>query len=161
MVSAAPLDPTIQGKGVEPPSSKGVGSDQFAPDDLVSQGALGHAWKDITNQDSNAMRNWDVKRSMAEARQLEDERAKLLAAPVYQDQGTYKVSAPSRICSLTQILRTLPCAQQAVGRTTGLAGKRHQLSALLQDAHSNRRALEDRIAENKRNKREAGTKYGF
>jgi hypothetical protein len=96
------LDNTSLGQGFETPSPKVVGSGRSVPDDLVSQGALGHAWKDVTSQDSSEMRNWDVKRNMAEARQLEDERAKLLATPVYQEQGTYKVRSPGRIHPLIQ-----------------------------------------------------------
>ena len=130
-----------------------------ASNDLVSKGALGHAWRDVTEHSPADMPDWDVKRNMAEARQLEEERAKLMAAPVYAEQTSYKVSLVRQLLERTRNLMKLPT--QAVGRTNGLAGKRHQLSALLQDAHSNRRALEDRIAENKRNKREAGTKYGF
>ncbi len=51
-------------------------------------------------------------------------------------------------------------ALQAVGKTTGKAGQRHQLSSLLKDAHANRSVLEERIAAAKRNKRDSGAKYG-
>lgn len=42
----------------------------------------------------------------------------------------------------------------------GLAGKRHQLHSLLTEAYMNREALEERIAQGKRNRKEAGNKYG-
>lgn len=47
-----------------------------------------------------------------------------------------------------------------VGQTKGLAQERHQLSSLLSSAYSQREELEARIAENKKNMRNAKTKYG-
>ncbi|TCD68906.1 hypothetical protein EIP91_009456 [Steccherinum ochraceum] len=43
----------------------------------------------------------------------------------------------------------------------GRAKTRHQLSALLTDAYANREELEERIAQGRRNRKEAGNKYGF
>jgi hypothetical protein len=40
------------------------------------------------------------------------------------------------------------------------ARKRGQLSSLLVEAYQNREALEERIAEGRRNRKEAGNKYG-
>jgi proline-rich protein PRCC len=40
------------------------------------------------------------------------------------------------------------------------ARSRHQLSTLLNEAYQNREALEERIAEGRRNRKEAGNKYG-
>lgn len=42
----------------------------------------------------------------------------------------------------------------------GLAGKRHQLHSLLTEAYMNREAIEEKIAQGKRNRKEAGNKYG-
>jgi proline-rich protein PRCC len=42
----------------------------------------------------------------------------------------------------------------------GRARSRHQLSTLLTEAYENREALEERIAEGRRNRKEAGNKYG-
>ncbi|EUC66151.1 mitotic checkpoint protein prcc-carboxy-term protein [Rhizoctonia solani AG-3 Rhs1AP] len=47
-----------------------------------------------------------------------------------------------------------------VQKATGLARSRHQLSTLLTEAYANREALEERIAQGKRNRKEAGSKYG-
>lgn len=47
-----------------------------------------------------------------------------------------------------------------IGQTKGLAQERHQLSSLLNSAYSQREELEARIAENKKNMRNAKTKYG-
>ncbi|KAF9053715.1 hypothetical protein BDZ89DRAFT_1056284 [Hymenopellis radicata] len=46
-------------------------------------------------------------------------------------------------------------------KLSGIARSRHQLSTLLKEAYENREALEDRIAEGRRNRKEAGNKYGF
>ncbi|QRV86089.1 mitotic checkpoint protein prcc-carboxy-term protein [Ceratobasidium sp. AG-Ba] len=48
-----------------------------------------------------------------------------------------------------------------VQKATGLARTRHQLSTLLTEAYENREALEEKIAQGKRNRKEAGMKYGF
>ncbi|KAH9484247.1 hypothetical protein JR316_0003727 [Psilocybe cubensis] len=45
-------------------------------------------------------------------------------------------------------------------KTSGIARSRHQLSTLLKEAYENREALEERIAQGKRNRKEAGNKYG-
>ncbi|KDN49363.1 hypothetical protein RSAG8_02065, partial [Rhizoctonia solani AG-8 WAC10335] len=61
---------------------------------------------------------------------------------------------------------TTPAGAAAVPRmkvqkSTGLARSRHQLSTLLTEAYANREALEEKIAQSKRNRKEAGSKYGF
>ncbi|KAL1944480.1 hypothetical protein VTO73DRAFT_2910 [Trametes versicolor] len=43
----------------------------------------------------------------------------------------------------------------------GRARTRHQLSTLLTEAYQNREALEERIAQGRKNRKEAGNKYGF
>ena len=43
---------------------------------------------------------------------------------------------------------------------SGIAKTRHQLATLLRDAYQNREALEEKIAEGRRNRKEAGNKYG-
>ena len=43
---------------------------------------------------------------------------------------------------------------------SGIARSRHQLSTLLKEAYENREALEEQIAQGKRNRKEAGNKYG-
>jgi hypothetical protein len=47
-----------------------------------------------------------------------------------------------------------------IGKTKGLAAEKHQLTSLLSSAYSQREELEARIAQNKKNMRAAGTKYG-
>ncbi|KAJ4487913.1 mitotic checkpoint regulator, MAD2B-interacting-domain-containing protein [Lentinula aciculospora] len=46
-------------------------------------------------------------------------------------------------------------------KLSGRARSRHQLATLLNEAYENRDALEEKIAEGRRNRKEAGNKYGF
>ena len=46
-------------------------------------------------------------------------------------------------------------------KMSGIARSRHQLSTLLREAYENREALEEKIAEGRRNRKEAGNKYGM
>ncbi|KAK0228570.1 mitotic checkpoint regulator, MAD2B-interacting-domain-containing protein [Armillaria fumosa] len=46
-------------------------------------------------------------------------------------------------------------------KLSGIARSRHQLSTMLKEAYENRELLEDKIAEGRRNRKEAGNKYGF
>nr|XP_019048241.1 hypothetical protein I302_02009 [Kwoniella bestiolae CBS 10118]OCF27171.1 hypothetical protein I302_02009 [Kwoniella bestiolae CBS 10118] len=48
-----------------------------------------------------------------------------------------------------------------IGQVKGLASQRHQLTSLLNTAYTQREELEDRIAQNKKNMRMAGTKYAY
>lgn len=44
---------------------------------------------------------------------------------------------------------------------SGRARSRHQLTSLLTEAYANREALEEKIAQGRKNRKEAGNKYGF
>ncbi|KAF9265422.1 hypothetical protein L218DRAFT_923611 [Marasmius fiardii PR-910] len=46
-------------------------------------------------------------------------------------------------------------------KMSGIARSRHQLATMLNEAYMNREALEEKIAEGRRNRKEAGNKYGF
>ncbi|KAK0459760.1 mitotic checkpoint regulator, MAD2B-interacting-domain-containing protein [Desarmillaria tabescens] len=46
-------------------------------------------------------------------------------------------------------------------KLSGIARSRHQLSTMLKEAYENREVLEEKIAEGRRNRKEAGNKYGF
>lgn len=56
--------------------------------------------------------------------------------------------------------RALPKVSLNPSKTGNLARTRHQLHSLLADAYMNREALEDKIAQGRRNRKEAGNKYG-
>ncbi|KAG8946469.1 hypothetical protein FRC04_011645 [Tulasnella sp. 424] len=49
----------------------------------------------------------------------------------------------------------------ATQKSGTVARSRHQLSTLLQEAYSNRAVIEEKLAEGRRNRKEAGNKYGF
>ena len=67
-----------------------------------------------------------------------------------------KVHLPS-VLKLSYVELTLYFAQGAMG---GRARSRHQLSSLLTEAYMNREALEEKIAQGRKNRKEAGNKYG-
>ncbi|KAK7446378.1 hypothetical protein VKT23_004230 [Stygiomarasmius scandens] len=54
-----------------------------------------------------------------------------------------------------------PKMKMTAAKMSGVARSRHQLATLLNEAYQNREALEERIAEGRRNRKEAGNKYGF
>jgi len=62
------------------------------------------------------------------------------------------MSGPIRVCRSTLI---------QAAKMSGVARSRHQLATLLNEAYQNREALEERIAEGRRNRKEAGNKYGM
>jgi hypothetical protein len=97
----------------------------------------------------------DVKSRMEEERRKTEELKKLTArAP---EETTYRVRIPQAQAPRLSLTTLIP---QAVGKTMGRAGQRHQLSTLLKDAQANRAALEERFARDKRTKKESGGKYG-
>ncbi|KAG9048727.1 hypothetical protein FS837_012163 [Tulasnella sp. UAMH 9824] len=49
----------------------------------------------------------------------------------------------------------------AMQKSGSVARSRHQLSTLLQEAYANRAVIEEKLAEGRRNRKEAGNKYGF
>ncbi|KAF7323002.1 hypothetical protein HMN09_00079900 [Mycena chlorophos] len=54
-----------------------------------------------------------------------------------------------------------PNIKLTASKSSRIANTRHQLATMLHQAYSNREALEEKIAEGKRNRKEAGNKYGF
>jgi len=54
-----------------------------------------------------------------------------------------------------------PKMNVTASKMSRIANSRHQLSTLLKQAYDNREALEEQIAQGKRNRKEAGNKYGF
>ncbi|KAF7338274.1 hypothetical protein MVEN_02052800 [Mycena venus] len=54
-----------------------------------------------------------------------------------------------------------PNIKLTASKQSGIARSRHQLATMLHQAYTNREALEEKIAEGRRNRKEAGNKYGF
>ncbi|KAI0374942.1 hypothetical protein BV20DRAFT_403585 [Pilatotrama ljubarskyi] len=66
--------------------------------------------------------------------------------------------------ALTTAAEAVPEAPKMNIKGAALGGRartRHQLSTLLTEAYQNREALEEKIAQGRRNRKEAGNKYGF
>ncbi|KAF5377053.1 hypothetical protein D9757_007748 [Collybiopsis confluens] len=63
--------------------------------------------------------------------------------------------------SKTQGQPAKPKMNITAAKLSGRARSRHQLATLLNEAYENRDALEEKIAEGRRNRKEAGNKYGF
>ncbi|KAJ9124975.1 hypothetical protein QFC24_002907 [Naganishia onofrii] len=105
---------------------------------LVEAGAMGRGWSGVQEGEAQAV-HVDVRKGMEEARKEQQDLKRITAPSLYAEENTYK----------------------PVGKTLGKAGQRHQLSALVKDAHANRQALEERIAQNKRTRKETGGRYGF
>ncbi|KAH6918536.1 mitotic checkpoint regulator, MAD2B-interacting-domain-containing protein [Coprinopsis sp. MPI-PUGE-AT-0042] len=53
-----------------------------------------------------------------------------------------------------------PKMKMTAAKMSGVARSRHQLATLLKDAYENREVLEEKIAQGRRNRKEAGNKYG-
>ncbi|WRT63255.1 uncharacterized protein IL334_000158 [Kwoniella shivajii] len=117
-------------------SSSKNGEQQDEEDD----GRIGKHWKDFDNgRYGGNVVEISAMKGLEEARK-EEERRNLSKKPKFQDDSfEYK----------------------PLGQVKGLASQRHQLTSLLDTAYTQREELEDRIAQNKKNMRMAGTKYGF
>ena len=59
-----------------------------------------------------------------------------------------------------QFVQSAPKMNIKGAALSGRARTRHQLSSLLTEAYQNREALEEKIAQGRRNRKEAGNKYG-
>ena len=57
--------------------------------------------------------------------------------------------------------KPVPKVATNASKTAGIARSRHQLHSLLADEFMNREAIEEKIAQGKRNRKEAGNKYGM
>ncbi|KAJ7582662.1 mitotic checkpoint regulator, MAD2B-interacting-domain-containing protein [Mycena floridula] len=55
----------------------------------------------------------------------------------------------------------MPNMRITASKQSGVARARHQLGTMLMEAYQNREALEEKIAEGRRNRKESGNKYGF
>ncbi|TRM56217.1 mitotic checkpoint regulator, MAD2B-interacting-domain-containing protein [Schizophyllum amplum] len=82
----------------------------------------------------------EMERAKVEVKAREERKALSLGAASYTEQPKMKITA---------------------SKLSGVARSRHQLATMLHEAYSNREALEEKIAEGRRNRKEAGNKYGF
>lgn len=56
--------------------------------------------------------------------------------------------------------KAVPKVKLTASKSSGIARSRHQLATMLHEAYNNREALEEKIAQGRRNRKEAGSKYG-
>ncbi|KAK1921362.1 mitotic checkpoint regulator, MAD2B-interacting-domain-containing protein [Papiliotrema laurentii] len=134
--------PTNEWKAYDPAYYASFFPDQPAVhlqgEDHGDDGRVGRHWQEFDSKGAD-LRDVDVGQSIKKARE-EEERRNLMKKPKMPgDEFEY----------------------QTIGQTKGLAAQRHQLTSLLHTAYSSREELEERIAQNKKNMRLAGQKYGF
>ena len=125
-----------------------------------AEGPIGRGWDGVDKMDKEGMQDINAFKGLEEERRLAEERKKLTAPDLYSEESSFKVRLRSGWSPGQRVILQPVYCCSAIGKTTGKAGQRHQLTALLKDAHANRSALEERIAANKRTKRESGAKYG-
>ena len=113
------------------------GADSAGKKKKGEDGRVGHHWDELDDGRGEVV-DVDVSAGIREAREQEERKAKMAKPKLPGDEYQYK----------------------AIGQTKGLAAERHQLTSLLNTAFTQREALEERIAQNKKNMRLAGTKYG-
>lgn len=99
----------------------------------------------------------EMERAKREVQEREERKALTKGAGAGPAEPKMKISVrPHSI--LYRLVHTDPLFQAA--KMSGVARSRHQLSTLLKDAYENRETLEEKIAMGKRNRKEAGNKYG-
>jgi hypothetical protein len=114
------------------------GSSALAAAEAKKENRVGRAWAELDEGRADVV-EYDVSTGLAEGKAARElEAARLASKPKLTDDYTYT----------------------DVGQTRGLAAERHQLTSLLSSAFSQREELEARIAQNKKNMRNAGNKYG-
>ncbi|ORY27333.1 mitotic checkpoint regulator, MAD2B-interacting-domain-containing protein [Naematelia encephala] len=104
----------------------------------TEDGRVGRHWDEFNSKGAD-MVEIDVGKDLEEARKEEERQKRLVKPGMPGDEYEYK----------------------PLGQIKGVAAQRHQLTSLLHNAYSQREELEDRIAQNKKNMRLAGQKYGF
>ncbi|KDQ60779.1 hypothetical protein JAAARDRAFT_67213 [Jaapia argillacea MUCL 33604] len=105
-----------------------------------------------------------LEKGMAKGFEGADEQAQDYNALEEMERAKEDLQAKEERKALTQGAQGAPVAPRMNIKGAALAGRarsRHQLSTLLTEAYSNREALEEKIAEGRRNRKEAGMKYGF
>ncbi|EPQ58275.1 hypothetical protein GLOTRDRAFT_126767 [Gloeophyllum trabeum ATCC 11539] len=94
---------------------------------------------------------------------LNEEEAQEVNAIAEMERAKKEIQEREEKKRLTQGGDEAPAAPKMNIKGAALGGRarsRHQLSTLLTEAYSNRKALEEKIAQGRRNRKEAGMKYG-
>lgn len=101
-----------------------------------------------------------MEKAKVEIKEREEKKALTKGATGPPEQPRMKFSVSSPRLSLRIWSGMLIFITSQASKLSGIARSRHQLSTLLRDAYENREALEEKIAEGRRNRKEAGNKYG-
>ena len=99
----------------------------------------------------------EMERAKVEIQEREERKA--LTAAAGAAPAAPKMNIKVKGCPSSIVLQVSSCLFQGAG-LSGRARTRHQLSSLLTEAYQNREALEEKIAQGRRNRKEAGHKYG-
>lgn len=116
------------------------------------------AAKGFENMDDSAVEEVDAQQEMERAKKevklREDRKAVTRGA-----EGAQKLNLKITVMAFEDEYAQKLTIEQA-SKQSGIARTRHQLATMLNEAYSNREALEEKIAEGRRNRKEAGNKYG-
>ncbi|KAF8522245.1 mitotic checkpoint regulator, MAD2B-interacting-domain-containing protein [Hysterangium stoloniferum] len=155
-ISSAPIIPTFEPPSPSPadpyPGYYQLPSGEWAAHDpevyrkhyeqwMSSMGLDGRTEKGFEGAEGNETVNVDAQAQLDLARKEREERKAL----------TMKIDSGPKA----------PKMNIKAAKAGSVARTRHQLSTLLTEAYENREALEEKIAQGKRNRKEAGNKYGF
>lgn len=119
------------------------------------------AGKGFEKLESSDIANVDAAQEMERAKKEIKEREDRKKISMGTDGEPAKPKMNINVCSPSCLLYLPTDMVQQASKLSGIARSRHQLSTLLKEAYENREALEDRIAEGRRNRKEAGNKYGM
>ncbi|KAI0341593.1 hypothetical protein BDW22DRAFT_1442974 [Trametopsis cervina] len=101
----------------------------------------------------------EMERAKVEIQEREEKKALTMAQGDAPAAPKMNIKA-SRACKDANVVVLIRFAFLQGAALSGRAKTRHQLSTLLTDAYQNREALEEQIAQARRNRKEAGNKYG-
>lgn len=101
-----------------------------------------------------------MERAKVEIKELEERKA-LTANGAVGEPAAPKMNIKVRFLTVESMaLVVLSFLLYQGAALSGRARTRHQLSSLLTEAYQNRETLEEKIAQGRRNRKEAGNKYG-
>ncbi|KAG6866948.1 hypothetical protein C0991_003864 [Blastosporella zonata] len=163
-LSSAPIVPTFEVpeplQTDEYPGYYQLPSGAWAAHDPIYYAKFLKKWQDEYNAHVRALEKGMVKGF----EDLETAGAKEVDAMAEMERAKREIKEREERKAITQGAGGAPAAPKMTinaSKTSGIARSRHQLSTLLKEAYENREALEEKIAMGKRNRKEAGNKYGF
>ncbi|KDQ18472.1 hypothetical protein BOTBODRAFT_52477 [Botryobasidium botryosum FD-172 SS1] len=129
-------------------------SGQWAAYDPAYYKSHWESWQPKASAESQMGKGWEG--ADAEGLQSVDAMEELKKGQLAEREARKNITAAS-----TSNHPAAPNMNMKGSKVGNRARSRHQLSTLLNEAYENRAALEEKIAQGKRNKKEGGMKYGF